>query len=45
VVSNGIDLCYDLNDVPRRKKVNRAKSIGKVTRRPKKPIIPSNISL
>jgi hypothetical protein len=45
VVSNGINLCYDLNDVPRRKKVNRARSIGKVTRRPKKPITPSNINL
>jgi hypothetical protein len=45
VVSNGIDLCYDLNDVPCRKKVNRARSIWKFTRHPKKLITPSNISL
>jgi hypothetical protein len=32
---NDLDLCYDLNVVSRKKKANRVRSNGKVTRLPK----------
>ena len=44
-VPSALNLCYDLNVVPRRKKANRARSIGKGTRLPIKPVTPSKIIL